>query len=223
MDTTNSNTTVLSRVLTITHPNGGENLILGTPDTIRWYSNHKSSIVVVYDPSDNNPDSLFILPGGDSVSIQPGNGSFIWTPAGRTSSVARILLFDLTDNTENWSTGTFVVGSLIPQAPRSLHVAKSGNDMLLQWSRVDSSVSGLQLSIAGYKLYKANYYLGTPALLSTITGVANTSYTHVNGINDTQNVYTVKAFTSSSSDRWNGSQSSLNKFNRGLLRRNISQ
>jgi len=203
VDTTNANTAVLTRTLTLIHPNGGEQLTIGNQDTIRWFSNHKASIAIAYDLADMNPDSLQILPGADSISIQPGNGSFVWTPMYPPTTTARIFIGDFTDYSQHWSNATFTVSSGIPQSPRTLLITKSGNDIQLQWSRVDSTIYNQPVAITGYKVYSKADYLATPSLLSVVPGVGNTSYLHVNGLVNLQEVYYVTVYAgSSSSDSW---------------------
>jgi len=103
VDTSNGNAIVRARALQITHPNGGEHLTLGFPDTIRWNAFGTGWTTLGMSYAGANADSINIL----SDSIPQGTNFFVWTP-NRSTQTGRVYILD-NSGIEDWSDNDFVV------------------------------------------------------------------------------------------------------------------
>ncbi len=86
-DTSNANFTIGSRSLTVTAPNGGENWLTGSSDTIRWTSQNLTGTLMI--------ELNRSYPAGSWETLATGavnNGSFPWTVTVPASTTARVRL-----------------------------------------------------------------------------------------------------------------------------------
>lgn len=184
-------------VLTLLRPNGGEVLTPGIPDTIRWNQVGFSSLVVAVSRSGIDYENLEIL--FDNIPAAPGY--VVWTPTGPGTTDARIFIVDYNGLLEDWSDNSFTIGQT-PKAPRNLVGTQSGNNIVLTWSRVDSSTLNRPVTVTGYKIYAARStaYPDTAwSLLATVIGATSTTYTAINALPSTNRYYRVQAYLNDAS------------------------
>jgi len=141
-------------------------------------------------------------------SVNPGDSATAWihflptAPGTFTGQVGLVSTAVNEDTLRVNVTGNSAY--VTPAAPGALTITKSGSDIVLNWSRVDTTISGVPVTVVGYNIYISTNGLQPYSLLGTNTGANTTSYTHTAAITTSpfHGYYKVTAyFGSSSSDR----------------------
>ncbi len=183
----------------VSYPDGGENLIVGQTDTIRW-GNSISGGNVTIELNREYPvgewETLFASTPNDSAEA--------WVVTEPITSQARIrIVSDWFSTDGDTSTSNFTIKPTVDSSPKSLTsltVLPDSTSMVLNWNRVDSTVSGLRMIIDGYKVYYSSTWNTATTLLSTLSNWRDTVYTDTNVCSGTtQRYYIVKAFMGASS------------------------
>ncbi len=157
-DTSDANFTSQNKLIVLSHEYGGEVIPLGVSDTIRWTSNYATNISISISRNGMTYDSL--SPIVENLNVTAGNGSFIWTPLGTGSTVARIYIIDNTYFNEYWSTNSFALVSPI------------------------LSVRGSPVSFAGTKPHQ------TDSLLISIKQLQGQSFTYLTVTGSNSGIFT---------------------------------
>ncbi|HEY3296899.1 MAG TPA: hypothetical protein VGL38_15815 [bacterium] len=122
--------TVSTPTITVTTPNGGENWLLGSPQTITWTSEHLAGTQVVIELNNNYPAGPWVQISG----LVPDTGSFAWTAAGTASTHCRVGIWSYQTSVRDESDADFTMRDL--DSPQGLTVISQGDDLLLAWQPV---------------------------------------------------------------------------------------
>ncbi|MDK9699903.1 MAG: hypothetical protein OEM52_07160 [bacterium] len=176
----------------ITHPNGGERLLLGQLDTIRWSNNIRGGLVSIQinrSYPTGTWETLFASTPNDSMEV--------WTVSGALSTTTRIRIVSdwFTTDGDTSNTNFDIATNDPPAAPRNLIVTRSGDDAMLNWTRVDSSQSGYPIIVSGYNVYSRDIWTNPWVLRSSLIGTNELTWRDTSGVRDnSKRFYIVKAF-----------------------------
>lgn len=132
-DWSDASFTVQHGSLTVTRPNGGENIRLGRPDTIRWVSNLTGNVRIELARNGVLPYELI------AVSVPAVQQQFVWTPTGTTSSNSYIIITHNTTGQTDQSDNPFNLTDSVLELLRPLggEVYYIGVTDSIIWSAVD--------------------------------------------------------------------------------------
>lgn len=174
--------TVLPEV-TVTYPNGGEELYIGDTADITWsatdFGLSENPITVSY--SDNNGQDYSEL-----SSLEANDGSYNWELPSTICYNNLIKIFAV-DNFGNVgadsSNAVFSITYVPPAAPTGVNVDLSNEiDAVISWAEVDTTILGTPIEVDGYiVLYNETAYEDTMQCYYYLanTDNATTTYTHL--------------------------------------------
>ncbi|MDK9700951.1 MAG: S8 family serine peptidase [bacterium] len=170
----NGDFTVLTPQLSITHPNDGETLYIGVPDTIRWTTNLTGAVTIAYSPQGADISHAAALAGGDSIPLS--QGWFAWTPELPATTHGRICLVEWSNGMEHWSGSDFTVANrtITLLRPNGGEDFVHGSTDTIRWDAV--GVNGnLQIDV------NRNYPTGAWEPLATVAASASPWLWNVTG------------------------------------------
>jgi len=149
-------------------------LAIGAIDTIQWLSYGISGNV--------NIELNRGYPSGSWESLfnnTPNDGSQVWTVTAPYTANARMRITSVDYPTiSDTSDVNFVIG-IVPATPGNLVVTTQGEDAILSWARVDTSISGFPITVQRYLIYYRNNNATPWYYLWATFGADSTSFTHV--------------------------------------------
>ena len=136
--------------LDLTSPNGGEEWYIGSIHNILWNATDSNL------PA--NPINIEFANSGSNFETLSENevndGIFAWDIPSQSTENARIkvIAIDTFGNlTEDFSTGTFSIGYVPPQAPQNVAVdVSNGIDAVISWQAVTHNTQGEEITPDGY-------------------------------------------------------------------------
>jgi photosystem II stability/assembly factor-like uncharacterized protein len=135
-DTSASNFTINNPGLTLTTPNGGENLLLGSPTTIRWTRNNAPGNVTIQFKRNYSTGTWEQL--ANNVAVD----TFSWTPTGATNAATRVRVF-LTTQTSVGDTSdanfALVNPAITVSSPNGGEQWPIGTQQVIRFSRLFAS------------------------------------------------------------------------------------
>ncbi|MDK9699663.1 MAG: right-handed parallel beta-helix repeat-containing protein [bacterium] len=133
-DTSDANFSIMNPTVTIAHPIGGERIIVGIPDTIRWSASYNGDLqIYLYRNGQSDPEPVVIT---DSVPSQ--SGVFVWTPTAPVSDSAYLYISDSYYPVATWSQKFRIVNSTIDVIrPNDGEVFYYGLPDSIKWSSVN--------------------------------------------------------------------------------------
>lgn len=137
-DVTNANITnasdrfnIFKPFVDLSYPNGGERLLAGTVDTLRWTSSFASVLRLELSTDGGNTwaDTL-------STTVSAADSSYIWSiPPGLASNTLRFKLTDISNaNVRDVSLSNFAVGSLALTSPNGGENWQAGKSNSISWT-----------------------------------------------------------------------------------------
>ncbi len=163
-DTSSVNLVLATPFVSILHPNGGEQLQVGVPDTIRWATNINSTFILLMSRHGDNPEYFDILPGSDSIPST--QNMFIWTPTEPLSDSVRFYITDYAEPFDDYSDADcrIINGSLALTRPNGGETFFAGEVDSVKWT--SSSLRGtVKIQI------NRNYPTGTWTTLDSLTNI----------------------------------------------------
>lgn len=135
-DTSAANFTINNPGLVLSAPNGGESLLLGAPNTVRWTRNNAPGSVTV--------QFMRNYPGGtwEQLANNVGVDTFSWTPSGAANSATRVRIFLTTQTTVgDTSNANFalVTPAITVTAPNGGEQWPIGSTQVVRFSRLFAS------------------------------------------------------------------------------------
>lgn len=174
-DTSAANFTINAPALTVVSPNGGENLLINAPHTIRWSRQNASGNVTVQFMRNYPSGSWEQL--ANNVAVD----TLVWTPTGAANSNVRVRIFLTTQSsTGDTSNANFalVAPSLTVASPNGGEVWPIGTQQVVRFTRSNAGGNAtVQLNRNGgtgaWETLTTNCAADTFAW--TVTGAASTN------------------------------------------------
>ncbi|MFH1011520.1 MAG: hypothetical protein V1784_09850, partial [bacterium] len=135
-DVSNANFTIVVPSLSVTYPNGGEILAIGSSATLTWNRNYASGNVTVA-LNRNYPSGTW-----ENLTTTAGGNSFVWTVAGIPTSAARVKVYLTSDPTiSDVSDANFSIAlpSITLTYPAGGETLAVGSSAMIRWSRLAAS------------------------------------------------------------------------------------
>ena len=146
-DSSSNNFTISPLSISLTYPNGGENLVVGRADTIRWTSSNVTNVRIEYS---TNGGTIWVTP--PIVSTTPAAaGQYVWTIPNTPSTECRVKISDVNNpEVTDSSSNNFTI---LPKSQITL-TSPSGNEV---WRAGTShNISWLSVGVANVKLQYTN-------------------------------------------------------------------
>ncbi|MDK9699664.1 MAG: hypothetical protein OEM52_05920 [bacterium] len=134
-DTSDANFSILPRFIQVTRPNGGELILTGLPDTIRWNAPYPGTLAIYLSRLGQDYGQLELI----TDSVYAPTGQYVWTPTGPISDSCYIYIGDVLNPVEDWSDNRFrIVNSTITiTKPNDGEVFYFGLPDTVKWSSVN--------------------------------------------------------------------------------------
>lgn len=180
--------------LFVTNPNGDNHFTIGSVDTLRWQSfeiTGNVNIALNRNYPTGNWEVLFSNTVNDGLELWSVTGPQTTTAKIRISTVANSLIYDVSD--EYFS----IVDA--PAPPQNLSIQKQGDNAVLNWAQVDSTVTGIPISVERYLVFCRNDSTLLWTYLDYTEGANAVTYTHLSALlNNPVMYYHVKAWVGDS-------------------------
>ncbi|MDK9700582.1 MAG: hypothetical protein OEM52_10600 [bacterium] len=115
-------------------------------------------------------------------SVAPGDTLRAWlyfAPEAQGTFSGELQLISNAINEDTLRFHVSGISSYVPAAPGNLAIVRTGNDINLQWDRVDTSLGGVPLTVTYYLVFFKNLYTDSYAFLGLTSGANATTYTHL--------------------------------------------
>ncbi|MDK9700066.1 MAG: hypothetical protein OEM52_07975 [bacterium] len=161
------------RHISITYPNNTFSIPIGSVDTIRWSSATINGNVNI-ELNRSYPSIAWEM----LFANTPNDSSQPWTVTGPYTNSARIRITSVENPAiGDTSDANFTIG-IVPATPGNLTVTLQGEDALLAWARVDTSLSGYPITVERYLIFYRDDGAEPWQYLWATFGANTTNFTH---------------------------------------------